>query len=51
MYSRLVAEKCPSGMSLLSLSEADMDKKLGISNALHRRKLLLALQEKKDPDM
>ena len=49
-YSRVVTEKCPSGGSaLLSLSEADMEKRLNMGNPLHRRKLMLALQDKKSP--
>ena len=46
-YSRVISEKFPSGSALLTVTESEMEKKLGISNPLHRRKLLLALAEKK----
>ena len=49
-YSKAVSEKSLTGKDLLSLSQSDMEKKLGISNALHRRKLSLALNEQKDPE-
>jgi len=48
-YSKGVVEKFPSGAALSSLTESDMEKKLAISNPLHRKKLALALQEKKTP--
>lgn len=50
-YSRAVAEKYPSGAAMLAMSEAEMEKKLTITNPLHRRKLTLALQEMKSPQM
>ena len=48
-YTAAVREKAPSGQAMLSLSETDMEKKLGIVNPLHRRKLRLAIDEQKDP--
>ena len=50
-YSRAIVDKCPSTSALLALTDSDMEKKLGISNSLHRRKLGLALVEKKSPQM
>lgn len=50
-YSKAVSEKFSSGSALLSISESEMEKKLGISNPLHRRKLGLALKEMSNPRM
>ena len=42
--------KISSATAMLALSEQDMEKKLGISNPLHRRKLKLALDYQKAPE-
>ena len=48
-YSEAVKEKAPTGAAILSLSDSDLEKKLGISNSLHRRKLRLAIEEQRNP--
>ena len=35
---------------MLALTETEMEKKLGIGNSLHRRKLVLAIEERRRPD-
>ena len=49
-YIAAARAKVSSAQMMLSLSEQDMEKKLGISNSLHRRKLRLALDYQKAPD-
>lgn len=48
-YAKAISERYPTGSALLFLTEADMEKKLNMSNVLHRRKLILALREKGNP--
>ncbi|CAI8024130.1 Kazrin-A [Geodia barretti] len=49
-YVSAVREHITTGNALLALSDSDMDKKLGVSNPLHRRKLRLAIEECRRPD-
>lgn len=48
-YSKAMGERYSSGEAFLSITESDMERKLGIVNPLHRRKLKLALDELKAP--
>ena len=49
-YVANTRDKISSATMMLVLSEQDMEKKLGISNPLHRRKLKLALDYQKSPE-
>ena len=49
-YVANTRDKISSATMMLALSEQDMEKKLGISNPLHRRKLKLALDYQKSPE-
>ena len=49
-YLSAARAKVTTAQMMLSLSEQDMEKKLGISNPLHRRKLKLALDYQKAPE-
>ena len=49
-YVANARDKITSATMMLALSEPDMEKKLGISNPLHRRKLKLALDYQKSPE-
>lgn len=49
-YSETVRDHVTTGNTMLALSDSDMEKKLGMANALHRRKLRLAIEEKRRPD-
>lgn len=44
-YGRAVADNIKSGAVLLQLKDSDMEKTLAIKDALHRRKLRLAIDE------
>lgn len=48
-YTAAVRERVTSGHALLALSDADMEKKLGMALPLHRRKLKLAIHEQHSP--
>lgn len=50
-YSGAIRDHVTTGNAMLALSDSDMEKKLGVANALHRRKLRLAIEEKRRPDM
>lgn len=50
-YSGAVKDHITTGNGMLALSDSDMEKKLGVANALHRRKLRLAIEERRRPDM
>ena len=49
-YVSSAREHITNGNAMLALSDSDMDKKLGVANPLHRRKLRLAIEEKRRPD-
>lgn len=49
-YTPVIREKVSTGSAMLALTEAAMEKKLGITNILHRRKLHLAIEERRRPD-
>ncbi len=49
-YRDAVRDRAPSGSALLALSDSEMDKKLGISQPLHRKKLRLAIEEQRHPE-
>ena len=49
-YVTAVREHITTGNALLAISDSDMDKKLGVANPLHRRKLRLAIEEQRRPD-
>ena len=49
-YVATVREHVTSGHAMLALSLSDIEKRLGISNPLHRRKLWLAIEEQRNPD-
>lgn len=51
MYARACAENIKSGKVLLELSESELESALGIQRPLHRRKLLLAIEQRKHPDL
>ena len=48
-YVATVREHVTSGHAMLALSNSDMEKRLGISNPIHRRKLLLAIKDYRFP--
>ncbi|XP_076320602.1 kazrin-like isoform X2 [Tachypleus tridentatus] len=48
-YGSKCAENIKSGKVLLELSDEEMEVGLGITNAMHRRKLRLAIEEHRDP--
>lgn len=50
-YVGAVKEKVTSGEAMMAFSDGDLEKKLGISNPLHRRKLRLAITEQRAPHM
>ena len=49
-YVAMVREHVTSGHAMLALSLSDIEKRLGISNPLHRRKLWLAIEEQRNPE-
>ena len=49
-YTTTVREHVATGNAMLALSDSDMEKKLGVANPLHRRKLRLAIEEQRRPD-
>lgn len=49
-YTSVIRERVATGSGMLALTETDIEKKLGITNILHRRKLHLAIEEQRRPD-
>jgi hypothetical protein len=49
-YVGAIREHVTTGNAMLALSDSDMEKKLGVTNVLHRRKLRLAIEEHRRPD-
>jgi len=49
MYVQMCHDNIKSGRVLLELSDDELERGLGISNAMHRRKLRLAIEEYRDP--
>lgn len=49
-YTAAIREHVTTGNAMLALSDSDMDKKLGVTTSLHRRKLRLAIEEQRRPD-
>ncbi|KAG6443822.1 hypothetical protein O3G_MSEX002999 [Manduca sexta] len=50
-YAAAVADNVKSGKVLLELSDADLEVGLGISQPMHRKKLRLAIEERRRPDL
>ncbi|XP_041979028.1 kazrin isoform X5 [Aricia agestis] len=50
-YAAAVAENVKSGKVLLELTDADLEVGLGISQPMHRKKLRLAIEERRRPDL
>ncbi|XP_053609763.1 kazrin isoform X9 [Plodia interpunctella] len=50
-YCCAVADNVKSGKVLLELSDADLEVGLGISQPMHRKKLRLAIEERRRPDL
>ncbi len=46
-YISNVRQHVTSGHAMLALSNSDLEKKLGISNPLHRRRLRIAIEEQR----
>lgn len=49
-YVATIREHVTSGHAMLALSLSDIEKRLGISNPLHRKKLWLAIEEQRNPE-
>ena len=49
-YVAAIRDRVTTGNAMLALSDAEMDKKLGVTSVLHRRKLRLAIEEQRRPD-
>lgn len=50
MYVQMCHDNVKSGRVLLDLSDAELESGLGISNAMHRRKLRLAIEDYRNPN-
>ncbi|XP_052753308.1 kazrin isoform X3 [Galleria mellonella] len=50
-YAAAVADNVKSGKVLLELSDADLEVGLGITQPMHRKKLRLAIEERRRPDL
>ncbi|XP_049873413.1 kazrin isoform X2 [Pectinophora gossypiella] len=50
-YAAAVADNVKSGKVLLELTDADLEVGLGISQPMHRKKLRLAIEERRRPDL
>ena len=50
-YAQACRENIKSGRMLLECSSADLEKSLGITNPMHKRKLRLALDDHKGPNV
>ena len=49
-YSQACRENIKSGRMLLECTSSDLEKSLGITNPMHKRKLRLALEDHKGPN-
>ena len=49
-YAQACRENIKSGRMLLECSSSDLEKSLGITNPMHKRKLRLALEDHKGPN-
>ncbi|XP_028037095.1 kazrin isoform X3 [Bombyx mandarina] len=50
-YAAAIADNVKSGKVLLELTDADLEVGLGISQPMHRKKLRLAIEERRRPDL
>ncbi|XP_063825894.1 kazrin-like [Ostrinia nubilalis] len=50
-YAAAVADNVKSGKVLLELTDADLEVGLGITQPMHRKKLRLAIEERRRPDL
>ena len=49
-YAQACRENIKSGRMLLECTSSDLEKSLGITNPMHKRKLRLALEDHKGPN-
>ena len=50
-YAQACRDNIKSGRMLLECTSTDLEKSLGITNPLHKRKLRLALEDHKGPNV